>query len=351
MPKWHEYIDKSANLCYNDARLKRAFIDNLANIGPQAVATPLRSGDPENRKRSIIRRAGIKGVKTMSFQRTIQLLKQALALAIVFLVAVFAGFGDGLLAIGAGALGVIFALLAVTVHGYVTPQCTVTVFRDPNNYVTRLVTEGQRILYSTLREHPAEVIDTAIKSTEDRYNGFRTKDDVPVDIRVKLYFRLDPTLIREDELPQLVTLNEDAWKSLVRTVTRGTVLTCVGQQRYRHMVPGECRDALCAALSREAGKALRSLGVVMSPGFGVSIQDIQPTNAILEAITDQTIAPLKGQAAVKALEPITGRYGEQGTLEAAIAAAITTTGTVPSVLQEEVDRGTLTAVRPRKPAA
>jgi len=287
----------------------------------------------------------------MSFRSAVQILMWVPTLVFVFLVALFAGFGYGLLAIAFGVLASVLAGLALTVHGYVTPQCTATVFRDPNGYVKRIATEGQHILYTTLREHPTEVIDTGIKSTEDRYDGFRTRDNVPVDIRVKLYFRLDPTLIREDELPQLVVLKEEAWKSLVRTVARGTVLTYIGQQRYRHIIPSERRDALCAALSREAGEALRSLGVIISPGFGVSIQDIQPTNAILEATMDRAAAPLKGQAAVQALEPIANQYGEQEALRAAVAAAIITTGTVPSVLQEEVERGVISVARPKKPAA
>ncbi|MGB9592865.1 MAG: SPFH domain-containing protein [Anaerolineae bacterium] len=285
----------------------------------------------------------------MSFRATVRFLKGMGCLFLLFLVAVFVGFDWRLLAIGLPMLGL--AGLALTVHGYMTHQCTATVFRDPNGYVTRIVTEGQRVLYCTFLEHPAEVVDTGIKSTEDRYNGFRTKDNVPVDMRVKLYFRLDPTLIPEDELPQLVRLNEEAWKSLVRTVTRGTVLTFIGQQRYRHIAPAERRDALCAALSREAAQALQGLGVIMSPAFGVSIQDIQPTNAVLEAIVDRINAPLKGQAAVETLAPVADRYGEGRTLEAAIASAILSTGAVPSVIQEEVARGAIPAVRPRKPAA
>lgn len=287
----------------------------------------------------------------MSFRSTIQALKWGSGLVLVFLAAFLAGARYWLLVVGLGALALTFAIAALTLHGYMTPQCTATVFRDPNGYMTRIVTEGQRVLYNSLRERPAEVIETGIKSTEDRYNGFRTKDDVPVDMRVKLYFRLDPTLIPEHERPQLVVLNDEAWKGLVRTVTRGVVLTYVGQQRYRHIAPTEYRDALCARLSQEAAKALRGLGVIISPGFGVSIQDIQPTNALLEAMVNEHAAPLKGQAAVGALQPITDRYGANGALEAAIAATILNTGAVPSVIQEEVDRSAVSVLRPRKPAA
>ncbi|MDH7489004.1 MAG: SPFH domain-containing protein [Anaerolineae bacterium] len=284
----------------------------------------------------------------MSFRATVCALKGMVCLLLLFLVAVFAAFDWTLLAIGLPML--VLGVLALTVHGYMTPQCTATVFRDPNGYVKRIVTEGQRVLYCTFWERPAEIIDTSIKSTEDRYNGFRTKDNVPMDMRVKLYFRLDPTLIREHERPQLVTLNDEAWKNLVRTVTCGTVITYIGQQRYRHIAPTEYRDALCARLSHEAAQALRGLGVIISPGFGVSIQDIQPTNAVLEAIVDRINAPLKGQAAVETLEPVTDQYGKDRALEAAIAATILNTGIVPSVIQEETDRSALPVMRPRKPA-
>lgn len=287
----------------------------------------------------------------MSFQASVQVLKWVLALALAFLVALFAGAGYWLLAAGFGALALAFTIVAWTTHGYVTPQCTATVFRDPNGYMTQVVTEGEYRLYNSLREHPAEVIDTSIKSTEDRYNGFRTRDNIPVDIRVKLYFRLDPMLISEHERPQLVTLNDEAWKGLVRTVTRGVVLNYIGQQPYERIGPNGSRDELCAKLSRKAAQALRGLGVIISPGFGVSIQDIQPTNAILEAIVNEYAAPFKGRAAVDVLQPIAGQYGQDGALEAALAATILNTGTVPSVIQEGIERGTVSVMRPRKPAA
>lgn len=315
------------------------------------MAAPMQSGDPNNRKRSTIRWTMGKGVMVMSFQASVQVLKWVLALALAFLAAVFAGAGYWLLAAGFGVLALAFIMAARTVHGYMTPQCTATVFRDPNGYVTQIVAEGKPILYCTLWEHPAEVIDTSIKSTEDRYNGFRTNDNVPVDIRVKLYFRLDPMLISEHEQPQLVTLNDEAWKGLVRTVIRGTVLNYIGQQPYERIGPNGSRDELCAKLSRKAAQALRGLGVVISPGFGVSIQDIQPTNAILEAIVNEHAAPFKGRAAVDVLQPIAEQYGQERALEAAIASTILNTGTVPSVIQEEVDRGAVSVMRPRKPAA
>lgn len=289
---------------------------------------------------------------TMGFQQLVNWSKGIVILIVFVLpVAIFVGSGSVALAIGT-AIGLgSCALMLLTVHGYISPQLTVTVFRDPNGYIRRVVPEGLHVIYSVLREHPAEVISTGFLSTEDRYSGFRTRDNVPVDLYVKIFAQRDPTRIPLSELPKYVALNDEAWKSLIRTVVRGTVMQFVGSCQYKHIAAPLYRDALCAALSREAARALAGMGIIIPPTFGVSVQDIQPTNAILEAVIDRHTAPLKGQAAVEALEPITEQFGPENALEAAIAATIITAGTVPSVLQQEVEPSPIPAARPRKSVA
>ena len=217
---------------------------------------------------------------------------------------------------------------------YMPSENTQTLFRNRNGYVTRVVTAGSTVLYSPVAEKPSETIEMGFRSTDLRLRDVRTLDDVPCDLRVKVYFSLDLGLVPRDTLHHIVGIPDKGWQELVLTICTGEIISYWGCQGSDRVLQNRNRDAVCNELSLRVGTELRALGVVVRRRHGVSIQEIQPSRGILSALVEKEAMQYKGQSVAHLLRELRDQlgYGATEAVQAALAHAILANGRSPSAL-------------------
>jgi hypothetical protein len=177
---------------------------------------------------------------------------------------------------------------------------------------------------------------TALVTLENVY----TRESIPVDVNLKVFFQVDLRLVEPDRLLQVLRFPmENAWDEIVRTAANDIARNLVFLTRtFAELNTHEGRAFLKHTLSGEVANRVRSFGIVINPRFGVNLSDLQPNVEFREALMQASAADALGTAAVGRIRPLVDKVFDHRqetavfTLLMNIASAVARNGTVPDVI-------------------
>jgi len=165
-----------------------------------------------------------------------------------------------------------------------------------------------------------------------------TKDRIPINCELVVFYQVDVRRAREDFRPQALRIPNEGWNSIVKTVLQEVTAGAVGFQTLDQLISPDGRADLKQALSMLLANRLKGLGMVVNPQRGVSVGALQPADTIRRAIEELGAAGALGEAAGARLRPTLDELSRQGlgigldVLLLELAAAVVKDGAVTQAL-------------------
>ncbi|MBT3313139.1 MAG: hypothetical protein HN390_00860 [Anaerolineae bacterium] len=165
------------------------------------------------------------------------------------------------------------------------------------------------------------------------------QDSVPLDVELKIFYRVDPREAQSENHLQVLGLSKDAFDTITKTniqerARNEVFIQYTSQSLFTHSGRQNLRRALSSAISSR----VRGLGVLINPLYGVSIVNLQPNPIYLKALQDQSAAYAISEASVLRIVPMLKQMkGVEAQdifqlLAASIASAVNKTGDVPEFI-------------------
>jgi len=177
-----------------------------------------------------------------------------------------------------------------------------------------------------------------------------TTDQIPVDCDLLVFYLVDLRHARAGFRAQALTIPDDGWNSMVRSVIQEAAGQAVGDMRLDELLSSAGRAGLKSTLSAELAGRLKDLGIVVNPQTGVSVQRVKPARTVWDAMADLGAAETLGEATVRRLHPMLeelDRRGAEVALEMLLlelAAAVAKDGTAPQSLRMSEQAAVLAAL-------
>jgi hypothetical protein len=92
-------------------------------------------------------------------------------------------------------------------------------------------------------------------------NNARVIDDVPVNVTIKVVYRLDPGRCTDDLLPRIPALNDGGWRSIVQWRTEAVVRRLLARYRWRELKDETTQADLEAQLNGALAERLEIVGL------------------------------------------------------------------------------------------
>jgi hypothetical protein len=110
-----------------------------------------------------------------------------------------------------------------------------------------------------------------------------TKDRIPVDLDLKVYYSVDLRQANPASLAQALTLSTDGWEGLVKTnatdLSRNVVVISF---TFDELNSPRGRLLLKKTLSAHLSERVKNMGVQVNPRTGVNLQNVQPNEFIAQ---------------------------------------------------------------------
>ena len=181
-------------------------------------------------------------------------------------------------------------------------------------------------------------ISLHLRRVEVALSDVLTQDHVPINCELITYYQLDLRHTKADLRSHALRISDEGWNSILRTVLREIANEVVGGINLQQLLsPAGCRH-FKRALSALLAKRVQSLGVIVNPRTGVSVQRLRLAEAVWRAMMDELAAVALGKAAAARIRPILAELS-QGHPEVAWealllewAAAVVQQGYLPQVV-------------------
>lgn len=131
-----------------------------------------------------------------------------------------------------------------------------------------------------------------------------TRDRVPVHCDLLVFYQLDLRRARINFRSQALTIPDEGWHSIVRTVLQEAAGEVVGDMGLDELLSSVGRADLKSTLSRELAERLKGLGIVINLETGVSVQRVKPADSVWRALADLGAAESLGEAARARMQPL-----------------------------------------------
>ncbi|MEW5956823.1 MAG: SPFH domain-containing protein [Chloroflexota bacterium] len=89
----------------------------------------------------------------------------------------------------------------------------------------------------------------------------RVIDDLPVNVAVKVIYRVNPDLFADDLLPRIPTLNDGGWRGIVQWRTEAIVRRLLARYRWRELKDQAIQEELEQQLNRGLNERLSAIGL------------------------------------------------------------------------------------------
>lgn len=147
-------------------------------------------------------------------------------------------------------------------------------------------------------------ISLHLRRVEVALSDVLTRDHIPINGDLVVYYQLDLRHTRSNFRPQALRIPEEGWNSIISTVLRETANEVVGGMDLRQLLTPEGRGFLKRELSARLAERVQSLGLIVNPHTGVSVQALRPADAVCRATVDRFAAAFLGKAALDRVRPI-----------------------------------------------
>ncbi|MFM8321245.1 MAG: SPFH domain-containing protein [Chloroflexota bacterium] len=202
------------------------------------------------------------------------------------------------------------ALLVLGLLGLLQPQ----LYRPPDN--------TQAVVYRLERFHAIQepscwrllipMIDEVqrlnrlgSRTREIHLKNIYTRDQVPFDLKAKIFYQVNLQLTAGDFIPQAVHFPDEAWGEIVATNFEKQARNRVFLSRsYRVLNTPQGREAAQAELSRLIAERVEHMGIVVNPHYGVNLMELAPNPALQTACETASAAQSKAQAVIETLKPV-----------------------------------------------
>jgi len=134
--------------------------------------------------------------------------------------------------------------------------------------------------------------------------GRLTKDGVPMDITCLVYFRVDVRWAKDDFRIQALEYNDEIWRQIASTSLTGVVNDILSGLMMRQALADDGKQRLKRLLSEVLAERALSLGLIINPCYGVTVDSIEPAKRIWDAMVEEMAAPSLGDAAHDAVRPM-----------------------------------------------
>jgi len=203
---------------------------------------------------------------------------------------------------------------------------------------SRFVTPQQWALVRPFRSVFKEIcLDP--RTAQIKLENVFTSDQIPLDLQLKIFYRVDPRQANQEQLIQILHFPDEAWETIVKTnieeIARNRAFI---SKVYDELFTFQGRQNLRNQLSEAVAERVKGFGVIINPLYGVAIVNLQPNGTFLHALQEQSAAIAQSEAAIRRVLPILERLG-QGTMQTAlqavfvqIASAIGKNGDVPDII-------------------
>lgn len=131
-----------------------------------------------------------------------------------------------------------------------------------------------------------------------------TQDRVPVHCDLVVYYQLDLRYASTDFRSQALRIPDEGWDSIIRTVLSEKVNDVIGGVNLQQLLSPEGRGRLKRMLSALLAEQVQSLGILVNPRTGVSVQRLRPGYAVWHAMMEELAAVALGEAAAARVRPI-----------------------------------------------
>jgi hypothetical protein len=181
-------------------------------------------------------------------------------------------------------------------------------------------------------------ISLHLRRVEVALSDVLTQDRLPINCDLIAYYQLDLRQARIDFRFQALRIPDEGWNSIITTVLREAANKVVGGIDLQQLLTPGGHGLLKGELSALLAERVQSLGLIVNPHRGVSVQAVKPTDAVCRAAVDRFVAALLGEAALDRVRPILGELGRdhpdvaRGALLLEWAAAVVQQGKSPGVL-------------------
>jgi hypothetical protein len=123
-------------------------------------------------------------------------------------------------------------------------------------------------------------------------------------VKLVAYYRLGLRLASADFQSQALRIPTKGWNSIIRTVLREVANEVMSGTPLLQLLAPEGRVRFKQVLSETLAQQIRSLGLIVNPQTGVSVQGLRLTEAAWHAMMDRFAAEDLGQAALTRVRPI-----------------------------------------------
>lgn len=227
-------------------------------------------------------------------------------------------------------------------------------YRPPENHVgviysrwgkfKRFANPDEWTVLSSVVESVEKEVRLDMRTTIVRLENVLTRDRVPIDLDMKVFFSVDVRQVAAERLIQVLHFpSENAWEEIVKTgitdIARNGIVIA---RSFDELASPDGMAYLKRALSAEVGQRVRAFGILMSR-FAVNIMNLQPNEMFRQALQEGSAAKAIGSAAVDRLRPILEQFKDQDQQKAfvmlvmQIASAVAKTGQSPDVLLTTAD--------------
>jgi len=185
---------------------------------------------------------------------------------------------------------------------------------------------------------PRTPISLHVRRLDADFPEVLTQDQVPVDCKLVVYFQRDLRCADAAVRTEALHIPDEGWNTIIRTVMRETIDEVVSCVPYHQLLTARGRADLKQALGVLVGRRVQRLGLIVHPRRGVSVQMLRPTQAVWQAMVEQSAAVSLGEAALARVRPMLQELSQlhpEISWEALLlewAAVMAKEGTTPQVL-------------------
>jgi len=221
-------------------------------------------------------------------------------------------------------------VLVASAAGYVA--CRFCLYRPPEMHagvvyrldrVSRILSPEPWSLIIPGLDEVRQPVNLGRRSHRFAYRDVLTSDHVPFNLDVSFHYELDPREVDRSFLPRFLKITyEGHWEAVVGKHFNELVPEVVAGLDSTALLKAAGRRELKARLSYEAARRLEALRLHASEEYGVSLQRLEPTGRIMQAMITAQEAAYLGPATRVRMEDLVKLLAAQGLSATEALAAI-----------------------------
>lgn len=169
----------------------------------------------------------------------------------------------------------------------------------------RFVNPDEYILLFPLLDHVHREIDLYMRTAEIFLENVELQDGLAVDMRFKVFFKVDPRLTNPENFLQVLKFEGHEWTEIVKTgiedIARNQVFLALDQDLLNTM---RRNRSIKKMMSKEIAIRLKGFGYIINEEHGVMLVNVRQNRTYFEAIQKSKAATPLGNAALDRLRPV-----------------------------------------------